>query len=314
MTLAAALVIYALLTAAVAPLALGRASWLSRSPRLGVLAWQAVLAAVFSSLVLLIVVAVVPTEALTFDVQHVLHACVVRFSELAARGEFGHGRLAAAAVGAGTAGRLVWVLVVEVRALRRQRRGHRLLLDLLAGEPRADGTVVLPAGVPAAYCVPGDGGRIVLTTAAEASLDPAQRRAVVAHERAHLRGHHDLVLLGADVAAASLPRSRFLAQARLRLTTYVEMMADDAAVRLAGREQVLAALLGMGRIEAAGTLPASGTSMLERIVRLLEPAPRTPSRTGRALFATGFGAVAVLPVLAVAAPLWAAAAGLCAGS
>ena len=43
---------------------------------------------------------------------------------------------------------------------------------------------------PAAYCVSGRPPAIVVTTAALGALDDRQLDAVVAHERAHLAGHH----------------------------------------------------------------------------------------------------------------------------
>lgn len=311
MTLAAALLIYAILTALVVPPLLGRATWLAKSPKLGVLAWQAVLAAVFSALVLLMVVAALPTEALSFDLTHAVHACAVQFSELYQRGELGHGRVLAAVLGTATAGRLCWVLVSQVRVLRRQRGEHRVLLDLLAGDPEADGALLLPAGVPAAYCVPGGKGRIVLTTGAAASLGDAQRRAVIAHERAHLRGRHHLVLLSASVAVASLPWLPFLRQAQRRIAAYIEMVADDAAARISGPGTVLSALVGLVRIDTAGSLPASGTATFERIQRLLEPDTASVKRGRRCLVATGAASMAIFPSVLVAAPLLAAYAGLC---
>jgi hypothetical protein len=50
---------------------------------------------------------------------------------------------------------------------------------------------------PRRYCVPSLRHRVVLTTGAVAALEPRQLRAVIAHERAHLWGRHDLVIAGA---------------------------------------------------------------------------------------------------------------------
>lgn len=311
MTLAGALLIYAVVTAVVAPALLGRASWLSRSPRLGVMAWQAALAAVLSALVLLLVAAVVPTTSLTFDVNHLLHACVVRLTELYRQGELGVVQVLAAAIGIGTLLRLCWVLLAQLREIRRQRAEQRLLLDLLAGQPQPDGALLLPAEVPVAYCVPGGGGRIVLTTAADEALSPEQRGAVIAHERAHLEGRHDLVLLMANAAAAAAPRIPFFGQAQRGLGRYVEMLADDAAVRLTGPMPVAAALLGLGGAGKPGVLAASGTATAERVRRLLEEDHGRPSPTRVFML----GAVAVmaagLPIVVVTAPVLASAAGLC---
>ena len=311
MTLAAGLVTYAVVTALLAPAVLGRASWLSSSPRLAVLVWQAALAAVLSALVLLLAVAGLPTSALSFDVNHLLHACVVRLTELYRQGEVGAAQVVAAAVGTGTAGRLCWVLLGQVREIRRQRCGQRILLDLLAGDPQPDGALLLPAEVPVAYCVPGGGGRIVLTTAADEALSPEQRSAVVAHERAHLRGRHDLVLLGADVAAAAAPWVPFFRHAQRSLARYVEMLADDVAVRRSGPAPVAGALLGLGPTHVPGTVAASGTATAERVRRLLDEQPRAVSRTRQAALGTVAVVAAGLPMIIVTAPVLASAAGLC---
>lgn len=311
MTVGAALVIYAVATAMVAPAVLGRATWLSRSPRLGIMAWQAALAAVLSALVLLIVVAAVPTSALSFDLNHVLHACVVKLSELYREGELGAIQPLAAALGIGTVVRLTWVLTAELRQIRRQRSEQRSLLDLLAGDPQYDGALLLPAAVPVAYCVPGSGGRIVLTTAADRALSREQRRAVVEHERAHLRGRHDLVLLGADVAAAAAPWLPFFRHAQRSLRRYVEMVADDAAVRRAGAAPVAAALLGLAVPSPPATLASAGTATGERVRRLLDGGQDGPSRICQAFLGMAAVIAAGLPVIAVTAPLMASAAGLC---
>lgn len=311
MTLSAALVAYAVVTALVAPAALGRATWLSRSPRLGVVAWQAALAAVLSALALLVVVAALPASALSFDVNHLLHACVARLTELLGRGEVGVAQVLAAAVGTATVGRLCWVLLAQLRQIRRQRCRQRLLLDLLAGAPQPDGAVLLPAEVPAAYCVPGGRGRIVLTTAADEALTREQRDAVVAHERAHLRGRHDLVLLGADVAAQAAPWIPFFRHAQRSLARYVEMLADDAAARRSGPASVAGALLWLGRTQPAGLLAASGTATAERVSRLLEGDQRGVSRALQAALAAVAVVAAGLPALVVSAPVMASAAGLC---
>lgn len=311
MTLVAALVIYAVITAVLAPAVLGRATWLSRSPRLGVMAWQAALAAVLSALVLLLVVAALPTSTLTFDVNHLLHACVVRLTELYERGGLGMTQVLAAAIGFGTAVRLCWVLLVQLWEIRRQRSKQRMLLELLAGDPQSDGVLLLPAKVPLAYCVPGAGGRIVLTTAAADALSPEQRDAVVAHERAHLRGRHDLVRLGADVAAAAAPWIPFFRHTQRSTARYIEMIADDAAVRLAGRAPVADALVRIEATRRAGALAASGTATTERVRRLLDEDQDAPSRTRQSVFAAVAIVAAGSPMTVVAAPVVASAAGLC---
>src|SRR5439155_955967 len=75
------------------------------------------------------------------------------------------------------------------------RRRHRVLLSLLAhGDPKVPGALVVDSPAAAAYCVPGLRSRIVISAGALALLDAAELAAVLAHERAHVRARHDLVL------------------------------------------------------------------------------------------------------------------------
>ena len=72
--------------------------------------------------------------------------------------------------------------------------GHR------TGDPDV---VVVEASEPAAYCVWGRPSAIVVTSAAVAALDDHELAAVLAHERAHLPGHHSLAV----TTCAASPRS-----------------------------------------------------------------------------------------------------------
>lgn len=80
---------------------------------------------------------------------------------------------------------------------RVRRRGHAAL----AGLPDTE-VAVLPDGEPYAYALPGGPrDRVVVTTALLARLEPAERRALFAHERAHLTARHHRYLLTVRLAA-----------------------------------------------------------------------------------------------------------------
>ncbi len=77
-------------------------------------------------------------------------------------------------------GRTLW------RHGRVRRRAHLALADLPGTE-----VAVLPDEVPYAYALPGGRrDRVVVTTALLSCLEPAERRALFAHERAHLAARH----------------------------------------------------------------------------------------------------------------------------
>ncbi len=105
------------------------------------------------------------------------------------------------------------LLAAAAAALRAAWRRARALVA--AGQAAA----CLPAGPLAviddetadAFAVPGltgRQGRVVVSTGMLAVLDQAQRRALVAHERAHLAGRHHLFLAAAHLAAAANPLLR----------------------------------------------------------------------------------------------------------
>jgi hypothetical protein len=54
---------------------------------------------------------------------------------------------------------------------------------------------------------------------------------VLAHERAHLRARHDLVLIPFTSLRRAFPRSRVIAHSYRTVALLVEMMADDHALR-----------------------------------------------------------------------------------
>lgn len=84
--------------------------------------------------------------------------------------------------------------------------------------------------------------RIFYTTALEAQLSEDELVAALAHEQAHLRGHHALLRHIAALASATAPAfssSREMARAT-RIAT--ELAADDEAARRCGAETVARAL------------------------------------------------------------------------
>src|SRR5258708_20727786 len=90
--------------------------------------------------------------------------------------------LGAAAVAAAlTAAVLVWRYGRKVQRAQRQTRTHGQVARIAGHElPGSGGVVVLDAREPAAYCVPGRPGTIVVTRGALAVLDRAQLTAVLA--------------------------------------------------------------------------------------------------------------------------------------
>lgn len=294
--------VLAVVLAGPVPAGLARLRWLRRTPRAAMLLWQsvalaAVLAAVGSGLSLatghLWDVEVGPLNWVVAIVAVLLTALVV-------------GRLLYSGHRVGT-------------RLRQLRREHRELVDLVGRRRESPELRILEHELPVAYCLPGlAGGRVVVSAGALASLAPAEVEAVLAHEKAHLRARHDLVLEAFSVLHAAFPRWVSSASALEETRFLVEVLADRAAcVRTggSGRNDLAQALVAMaatsvpsvrngaalGSVGGAGAQSeAHSSGALVARVRLL--ADRGPHRIQSALLLAVAVAVLILPTFFVAWP------------
>jgi peptidase M48-like protein len=143
----------------------------------------------------------------------------------------------------------------------------------------APGTVVVvESTTPDAFTTPALTGRIIVTRGLLDVLTPAERRAMFAHERSHLRHRHAWWLLAADLAAAINPLFRPTAR-QLRHT--VERWADEDASRVVSDRRVVARAIAQAALAAHQhrtrpemALGASGSDVPRRVAALLAPAPR----------------------------------------
>lgn len=269
---------------------LARAGWVARMPRTALVTWQALGLTLELSLLGLVFAAVFApaNQGLVPGLLHLVSGDGVSTGPLAPT---------ALALGAVYLAARAGALVLVCRDLTRHRRRHRHLLRLVArSEEALPGVEVLDHPLPAAYCLPGRGGLIVLSSGALRLLGPEQLAAVVAHERAHLRQRHDLVLLPLLAWRRLLPHSALLLEAVAAVRLLLEMCADDACCRRLPRRDLTDALTRF--TAAGGTVPppaggfaAADTSVTARTARLLAPPP--PGTTA-------FARTAVLVVAAVA--------------
>lgn len=305
------LVVLSLLVSVLVPRVLGVARWPRRAPGLGILAWQSALLSVLGAFALLATTALLPVDRITFDVEHLLHACPDVLGDWFSLSHGSGLHLLTLLVASGAALALLRALVLCSVAVRRGRGRQRDLLDLLSRQrDRLLGVHVVDHEVPLAYCVPGAGGRVVVTTAAVAALDERQLTAVLAHEHAHLDGRHDLVLFGADVVASAFPWSRFFQRARQELRLLVEMLADDEASRRSDRGVLATALVGLSQRPAPEGALGAGGETGERLERLLTQAAG-PAGVQRLLLIAGSLTLLFSPWIIALTPAWAARSGLC---
>jgi Zn-dependent protease with chaperone function len=191
----------------------------------------------------------------------------------------------------------------SVLGLRARSHAHAREARMIGHPTDRPGVLVVDAHRPAAYCVAGKPNAIVVTTGALDALDGSQLSAVLAHENAHIAGHHHQLLMVLRGLATSLPRLPLFRSGAAAVADLLEMCADDVAARRFGTRPLLAGLLtlaGPQRLPADG-LAAAGTAVLARALRLADPArPGMQWRQRIALGATmvsTVGAPAVIVLL-----------------
>ncbi len=303
---ALAFTILAVLLAGPAPAALARARWPLRAPRAAMVLWQAVaVAAVLSSFSAGIAIASRllmpgPDGRPTADIVDAesrlgwpLWAAYVTVFALTVL------------IGA----RLMAAVVRVAIATRRRRAHHRMVVDLVGvGHDSALAQPctttrdlrVLDVEQPFAYCLPGVRSRVVVSEGALSTLADEEVAAILSHERAHLRARHDLVLEAFTAVHAAFPRLVRSANALGAVQLLVELLADDAAVRTAGRTPLARALVACASGRApSGALAAGGPSTVLRVRRLSGRGNSPLLSAGAYLTAA---AVLVVPTIALAVP------------
>ena len=311
MTATVALLAFATVLAVLAPRAIG-AGWADRSPRLAIAGWQAASAGVLISVVLAGLALLVPAGAVAQGLAAMLDACAATIAAVYRS----PGRLAAVLAGvllaSGVTLRLGWV---AARTSLRHRQERRRLRAAILADARPElslGAVVLSSEHAAAFCLPGRRRTVVVTTAALDSLSADELAAVLAHERAHLRGRHHLAVGAARVLDRAFPRVPLFSRGRAQVERLVELLADDAAAGQVSRVEIASALVTLAgmRVPTAALAAAQGAGVV-RVTRLLRPAaPLGPLH--RIAAATAATLVVAGPVALAAWPLASAvASGLC---
>ncbi|MBO0833450.1 MAG: M56 family metallopeptidase [Actinobacteria bacterium] len=205
---------------------------------------------------------------------------------------------------------LCWILVAASASVLRARQRQRELLSLLAhGDPKVPGALVVDHPAAAAYCLPGLRPEIVISAGALNLLDAHELAAVLAHERAHLRERHDLVLLPFLALLRAFRWARIATRAYRSVGLLLEMHADDRVLRQLPARELATALLRVGA--SAGGVPAGALAMAgtpfefeiaARVIRLLRPQPAL-SGAAAALVVLLSAAVVALPAALLVLPL-----------
>ncbi len=303
MTAALLLLAYALVMSTAGSWLLVRSRWLYRSPRLGVVIWHVASFSVLAVVGLAGLVLLWPDARLSSAVARIAHACAPALDAVYAIPGV---RIARVAVGAALLATLVRAAVYLARTLwtasQERTRLARMLSVVSAVDPALNALVLDHESV-AVYCLPGrGGGKVVFTSAALAVLGLPERQAVLAHEQAHLRQRHHVVLAVASALRSAFPKVPLLRVAEEEIATLVEMVADDVSVRRCDRRAVASALRAFSAsADAPDRVTSSASSLDCRLHRL--HAPVQPPQRVALLAARGLVVAAALMLpLVLAAP------------
>jgi hypothetical protein len=188
---------------------------------------------------------------------------------------------------------LAWAMFRLARDMHRRRDAVRRLRG--AG-PAAGGVVVADWAEPLAVALPGHPGEVLVTTGMLRMLGAAERRAVLAHERAHLAHRHHAAALLVGAAAAVNP---LLRPVRDTVGYLVERWADEEAAASVGDRELVARAVARAalatRVPApAVTLGIHGGLIVRRVRALRGPPPAAGHRLPAMLAVAGavvFGCV-----------------------
>lgn len=308
MTAPIALATFALLAATVGSRLLRRSRWPDRAPRLGIVAWQALSASVVVSVLLAGAALAVPRMPASTSLAGFLHTCAMALREQYDTPGGAVWSAAGVALALGVTGRVGWCVAAATWTARRTRAVQRRALALVALPHPLHDLLVVQHAAAAAYCMPGHDGAVVMTSAALDALNEEQTAAVLAHERAHLRARHHVVLAVAAGLRRAFPKVPVFSSAQTELSRLVEMHADDVAARHSRRAALATAVFRLaGGTAPTGTLGAGATAALARVRRLVD-GPRPLGAAASALVGTVVTATVAAPMLIVAAPAMVAAA------
>ncbi|MEU9409927.1 M56 family metallopeptidase [Streptomyces sp. NPDC048281] len=172
---------------------------------------------------------------------------------------------------------LVLAVCVVSLGLAAVRQGRHLLRARreCAELPGDTELAVLDDDVPLAFALPGAPGRIVVSRGMLRCLGAAEREALLAHERAHLRRRHHVFQSVWRLTAALNPLLRPVAVAG---NFVLERWADEEAAERVGDRRLVAHAVGRAALASAGAsrpaaLAATGGVVPQRVRALLAPPP-----------------------------------------
>lgn len=301
MIIAAGLVLYSLLVLVFGPPVLRRLTSSGQAPRCGVAAWLSAIASVLTTWLLAIVLFVIDLAGHWYKGTYVV-SCLTRLHAVAVGDSGAPAQIAMLTLTSGGALAVAVMTIRLTKTLNRMRTRARDHADAvrLVGRVTGEDFVILDAVEAAAYCVPGRPPAIVVTTAAVAALNRRELGAVLAHERAHLTGHHPNIVAALRTLAMVFPRLRLMSEGAVEVSRLLEMRADDAATRKEDRNALVSGLFAISGVTPAEALGAADIAVFERVNRLSTPAARPARARSAALLSSTMTVMAAGPLSTLA--------------
>lgn len=265
------------------PVLLSRARWPGRGPFVAMVLWQAIaLAGGLSMIGAMLFWGLVPLGGNLGEGLEGLRRIIFGQESLDRLGIVHTFALSAAGL---LTAHLLFTLWLTYFRINRQRRHHRDLLHLLSfPDAERPDTLVISHKAPVAYCLPGGSRSVtVLSDGLMALLSPEELRAVLLHEQTHLAQRHHLLLWAFAAWRAALPWLPTSRLAQRAVSSLIEIMADDVALRHVTKSTLVAAIAlvasGSSELPAAALVGGDGEKIdtpattSARLSRLLTPEP-----------------------------------------
>ncbi|WP_449372532.1 M56 family metallopeptidase [Arthrobacter psychrolactophilus] len=261
------------------PVSLARAAWPTRAPFAAMVLWQCIaLAGGLSMIGAMLCYGLVPLGDNLASGLRGLFNILVGQQSLDTLGLIHAFALSAAAL---LTAHLVFTLWLSYFRILRQRRRHRDLLNLLSSpsDDRPD-TLVISHQAPVAYCLPGGSRSItVLSEGLLQLLSPDELRAVLLHEQTHLTQRHHLLLWAFAAWRSALPWLPTSKLAQRAVSSLIEIMADDVALRSVSKSTLVTAIA----LVASGPAQLTADSLVSDSSRKIDTPATTSARLSRLL-------------------------------
>ena len=299
------LLAWALIGGSLGAWTLSTSRWPEHTPRLGLAAWL-LLSVSLPVMFVTAAASVLTATSLGHSVIDFFHACIALVRRAFSGPVSPSGADLVAVFLLLVVARVVAQFLGDLTSSLRQRRRHRAQLRLVAAtrcSTHQDDLIVVDDARPAAFCLPGRMRTIVITTTAVTRLSPEELVAVLAHERAHLRGHHHLILAWSHAIGRGYRFLPGVAAMAKKADSLVEMVADDHAVSASSPPVLASALLRLVGISAAEeTIGAAEVTVAARVTRLMAGEPAL-KRWPLSASAAALGVLTLLPA-AVSVAVW----------